>query len=268
MNWQQLDSLSYQNRLRHLPPAHKLLFGSVLLLLVLTGHSLVQLLVFLWMGVWVVGYARIPFKAHLMFLVLPLSFFLAGLPALLFDLAGGAAGGPPQDAVVSWKMGASHALYIAPVSVHRALTLLTRILASLACFSFLLFTVPFSEMLQVLRRIGLPELLTDLLMIMYRFIFVLLDTSYQLWVAQRSRGGHREFRALLRDAGMLASQLFVRAMRKYQSLAMGMAARGFGESLRVQSLCTYVRSPRYERESVLGSIVLVLLECLTGGWPF
>lgn len=268
MNGRQIDSLSYQNRLRHLPPAHKLLFGSVLLLLALTSHPLVQLLVFLWMGVWVVGYARIPLKAHLLFLVLPLSFFAAGLPALLFDLAGDGAGGPPQDAVAAWAVGSSHAIYIAPVSVHRALTLFTRILASLACFSFLLFTVPFSEMLHLFRRIGLPELLTDLLMIMYRFIFVLLDTSFQLWVAQRSRGGHRGFRALLRDAGMLASQLFVRAMRKYQSLAMGMAARGYGESLHVQSLCAYARSPRYEWESVLGCSALVLLECLTGGWQF
>jgi len=267
MNWQQLDSFSYQNHLRHLPPAHKLLFGSVLLLLVMTGHAYVQLLVFLWMGVWVIGYARIPVRVHLMFLVLPLSFFIAGLPALLLDLGKSVPGGIPRDAAAAWEVG-SYVLFIAPVSVERALTLFSRILASLACFSFLLFTVPFSEILQVFRRIGLPELRSDLLMVMYRFIFVLLDTSFQLWVAQRARGGHRGFRALLRDVGMLASRLFVRAMRKYGSLAMGMAARGYGDSLHVQSLRTHARSPRHEWESVLGCIALVLLECLTGGWQF
>ncbi|MED4584010.1 cobalt ECF transporter T component CbiQ [Brevibacillus choshinensis] len=267
MNWQQLDSLSYQNHLRHLPPAHKLLFGCVLLLLVLTGHSLVQLLVFLWMGVWVVRYAHIPLRYHLLFLTLPLSFFVAGLPALLFDLARSGSSAIPADALVTWKAG-SYVIFIAPASVTRALELFYRILGSLSCFSFLLFTVPFAEILQVFRRIGMPEIITDLLMIMYRFIFVLFDTSFQLWVAQRSRGGHQGFRSLLRDVSMVASQLFIRAMRKYQSLSMGIAARGYGDSFHVQSLRIHARSVRYEWESVLGCLVLILLESLTGGWRF
>ncbi|MDR7315711.1 cobalt ECF transporter T component CbiQ [Brevibacillus nitrificans] len=267
MNWQQLDTLSYQNRLRDLSPEHKLLFGGVLLLLVLTGHALVQLLVFLWMGVWVIGYARIPVKAHLLFLILPLSFFIAGLPAILFDLTQNRTGATPADAVLSWEVG-SYVIYVGQASVSRALELFYRVLGSLACFSFLLFTVPFAEILQVFRRIGMPELVTDLLMIMYRFIFALLDASFQLWVAQRSRGGHRGFRALLRDVGMVATQLFVRAMRKYQSLSMGMVARGYSDSFHVQSLRIHTRSTRYEWESILGCIALVLLECLTGGWRF
>ncbi len=267
MNWQQLDSLSYQNHLRHLPPAHKLSFGGVLLLLVLTGHSFVQLLVFLWMGVWVVRYARIPLRNHLLFLVLPLSFFVAGLPALLFELARSGSGAIPADALIAWDVGA-YVLFVAPASVARALELFYRVIGSLSCFSFLLFTVPFAEILQVFRRMGLPQIITDLLMIMYRFIFVLLDTSYQLWMAQRSRGGHQGFRGLLRDVSMVASQLFVRAMRKYESLSMGIAARGHGDSFHVQSLRVHARSPRYEWESVLGCIILVLLESLIGGWRF
>lgn len=268
MNWQQLDSLSYQNRLRHLPPVQKLLFAGVLLLLALAGHSVVQLLIFLWMGVWVVGYARIPLRSHLLFLLLPLSFFVAGLPGLLFDLTGHDPVAPrPSQWLVSWQVG-PYAIYVAAASASRALELLVRIMASLACFSFLLFTIPFAEMLQAFRKLGIPELVTDLLMIMYRFIFVLLDTSFQLWVAQRSRGGHQGFRALLRDVGMVAAQLFVRAMQKYRSLSMGMAARGFAENFQVQSLRTYARSPRYEREAVAGCIALVVIECLTGGWLF
>lgn len=267
MNWQQLDSLSYQSRLRDLPPAHKLLFGSVMLLLVLVGHAFVQLLVFLWMGVWVVRYARIPLRSHLLFLLLPLSFFVAGLPALLVDLTEKQAGSLPADALICWDMG-PYVLYIASASLTRALELFYRIAASLSCFSFLLFTVPFVEILQVLRRIGLPELVTELLMIMYRFIFVLLKTSSQLWVAQRSRGGHQGFRALLRDVSMVAAQLFVRTMGRYQSLSMGMAARGWADSFSIQSLRTHTRSVRHEWESILGGTVLVLLECLTGGWQF
>lgn len=265
MKWQQLDSLSYQNRLRHLPPVHKLLMGTVLLLVVLTGHALVQILVFAWMGMWVVGYARIPLRSYLFFLVLSLSFFAAGMPALLLEAGRAGSVVLPRDVLASWDIG-EYILYISQGSLDRVLTLFCRTMASLACFSFILFTVPFAEILQVLRRIGMPALVTDLLMIMYRFLFVLLETSHQLWVAQRSRGGHQEFRALLRDAGQLAVQLFVRAMRRYQSLSQGMAARGFAENFHVISLARHRRSPRYEWESAAGCIVLILIEWWTGGW--
>ncbi|MGG1660656.1 cobalt ECF transporter T component CbiQ [Brevibacillus sp. NRS-1366] len=267
MNWQQLDSLSYQNQLRHLPPEHKLLFGSVLLLLVLLGHWLVQMLVFIWIGVWVVGYARIPVRSYLLFLLLSLSFFVAGLPALLIDWIKMGVATPSVEVLVSWKLG-SYLFYVSPTAVNKVAVLFWRTMASLSCFSLILFTVPFAEILQVLRRIGIPSILTDLLMIMYRFIFVLLQTSYQLWIAQRSRGGHQGFKAMLRDVGMLATQLFVRAMRKYEALYKGMAARGFSDSFDVLSLHTHSRSPRYEWESAAGCIMLIVLEWWTGGWGF
>ncbi|MGG4496299.1 cobalt ECF transporter T component CbiQ [Brevibacillus reuszeri] len=267
MNWQQLDSLSYQNRLRQLPPEHKLLFGVALLLLVLMGHTLVQMLVFVWIGVWVIGYARIPVGSYLLFLLLSLSFFVAGLPALLLEWVKAGAGLQKVEMLIAWNLG-SYVVYISPVAVSKVTILFWRTMASLSCFSFILFTVPFAEILQVLRRIGVPSILTDLLMIMYRFIFVLLHTSYQLWIAQRSRGGHRGFKALLRDAGILAAQLFVRAMCKYEALYKGMSARGCADSFHVLGLQTHVRSARYERESIVGCIMLVLLESWTGGWWF
>ncbi|MFS0553645.1 cobalt ECF transporter T component CbiQ [Brevibacillus sp. 179-C9.3 HS] len=263
MNWQQLDSLSYQNRLKLLPPVHKLLLASALLLLVLVGHVWMQMAVVVWMTVWVVVYARIPVRIYCLFMMLSLSFFVVGLPALLVE--GARAGEVQVQYVASWELG-SYVLYVPLSSFGKVWILLWRTMASLTCFAFILFTVPFAEILQVLRRLRIPVIVTDLLMIMYRFIFVLLTISHQLWIAQRSRGGHRGFLATLRDAGVLVAQLFIRAMRKYEALYKGMAARGFGESMQVLSFHTHTRSRRYEWESIAGCIVLILLEWWTGGW--
>ncbi|NRR04282.1 cobalt ECF transporter T component CbiQ [Brevibacillus sp. RS1.1] len=263
MNGLQLDSLSYQNRLKHLPPAHKLLLASAMLLLVLVGHVWMQMAVVVWMTVWVVVYARIPVRIYCAFMIVSLSFFAAGLPALLIE--GVRAGGVQVQVAAAWEFG-TYVLYVPMSSFSKVWILFWRTMASLSCFAFLLFTVPFAEILQVLRRLHMPVLVTDLLMIMYRFIFVLVTISHQLWIAQRSRGGHRGFRATLRDAGVLVAQLFVRAMRKYEALHKGMAARGFGESMQVLSFHSHARSRRYEWESIAGCMLLVLLEWWTGGW--
>ncbi|WP_240491804.1 CbiQ family ECF transporter T component, partial [Acinetobacter baumannii] len=56
----------------------------------------------------------------------------------------------------------------------RAGVLFMRSLASVSCLYFILLTVPFTELLAVLRRMKMPVLLTDLLLVMYRFVFVFL----------------------------------------------------------------------------------------------
>lgn len=265
MKWQQLDTLAYQNRLRHLSPEHKLLLGIILLVLVIAGHMLVQAMVFFWMGLWVLGYARIPMRLYFLFLLLPFTFFAAGLPALLIEISRAPDTNDASGIVLSWQAG-GYLFSISAASLQRVLELFCRTLSSLAVFSFILFTVPFSEILQVLRKARVPALVIDLLMVMYRFIFVLLNISIQLWVAQRSRGGHQGFRASMKDVGQLAAQLFARSMRHYERLYQGMAARGMTEHFQVQGIVRHSRSRRYEWESVFGCLVLILLELWMGGW--
>ena len=85
----QIDSLAYTNRLRGLPPTHKLLFAIALLILSLISRPIVQLSVALWLTVWIVVYAGIPAKLYLRLLSLPLLFLLASLPALIVAGVGG-----------------------------------------------------------------------------------------------------------------------------------------------------------------------------------
>ncbi|MEN9272069.1 MAG: hypothetical protein Q6K18_02705, partial [Gloeomargarita sp. DG_1_5_bins_55] len=55
-----LDVYAYGNALRPLPPAQKLGFALVMLLLAGVGHPGTQMGIVVWMSVWIVGYARIP----------------------------------------------------------------------------------------------------------------------------------------------------------------------------------------------------------------
>ncbi|XGB39116.1 MAG: hypothetical protein LVT47_13600 [Cyanobacteria bacterium LVE1205-1] len=63
---------------------------------------------------------------------------------------------------------------------------------SLACFAgllFIIFTIPFTDLLSIGRQWRVPTILIELLMLMYRFIFMFLDVLLQLQLAQRARGG-------------------------------------------------------------------------------
>ena len=83
----QIDSLAYGNRLRWLPPSHKLSFAIVLLILSLISPPIVQGLISIWVFIWIVHYAGIPVNIYLKLLVLPLSFWIASLPAFVINSA-------------------------------------------------------------------------------------------------------------------------------------------------------------------------------------
>ncbi|NMG05920.1 cobalt ECF transporter T component CbiQ [Brasilonema sp. UFV-L1] len=256
----QIDTLAYTNRLRWLPPEQKLLFATALLLITAFAHPFVQVLIAVWISVWTVIYAGIPAKTYLKLVYFATLFWLTSLPALVMNgvdfshihLV-------PNDSVAGLSFG-SYYVYISHKGIEQGLTILTRALASLSCLYFIMLTIPFSELLQILRRIGVPVLLTELLLLMYRFIFVFLNTTAELWTAQQSRGGYRTFRTGMKSLALLIGQLLKRTIENYRQVSLSLAARGFNGELRVWHPHRYQTSKRYAIEAIVGCAVLIGLE--------
>jgi len=260
----QIDSLAYTNRLRGLPPTHKLSFAIALLILSLVSGAVVQLSVALWLAVWTVIYAGIPGKLYLRLLSLPLVFLLTSLPAL-------AVGGIQLNQIpaIQWDIwqgwGISTGtfyLYVSRTGIHQVSLLFARTLASTSCMYFILLTIPFTEILQIMRQLRWPPLLTELLLLMYRCIFSLLAIGDELWIAQNSRCGYRTWKLGMRSLSILIGQLLQRTLVNYRQFSLSLAARGFNGELRVWNSYPYKPSRRYTLEAVFGCTVLTLLSAV------
>lgn len=255
-----LDTLSYTNGLRQVAPEHKFIFSMGMLPIVFFSHEIVLIAVVLWMSVWIVGYAKIPLGFYLAFIGAASLFLFMSLPALLIGiipLADAAQTG--NHALAGLSVGGLY-LYIDKLGAAKAQLLFLRSIAATACLYFVLLTTPFAEMLQVLQRVRLPQVLLDILLIMYRFIFVLVKTANELRIAQIARGGHRGFRSQLQDAGRLIVQLFIKTMYCYRKLQIGLQSRGFAEEIVVMSHPVYRTPGRYKAEAVIGMLLLLALE--------
>ncbi len=247
-----LDIYAYTNALRPLPPTQKVGFALGMLTLALVGQPLTQGLIGLWMSRWIVGAARIPPAVYGRLLGGILLFWLVSLPPLLVAVAPiPAVVNTPGIAVGPWWVSLS------PTGVTLALRAVLRGWATGVCLLFLLLTVPFTELLQVLRRWHLPVTLLDVLLLMYRFIFLALEELVQMQLAQRARGGDRTWRRQIESLGLLVSQLLVRSCQRYQRFCLGLAARGFNGSVQVETPATYRRCCRYEREALVGVMALL-----------
>lgn len=224
----QIDRHAYSNAIRQVDPAQKgALAALAIALCLLLDRPAVGLLTLAWMLALSTLWARVP----------PLAFGRALLAEGLF-LALSAAGvavsvglGPP-GAPAAWRLGPLW-LSTGPEALGLALRLLTRALGCAAALNFLILTTPLTDLIELLRRLRLPETLIELMTIVYRAIFVLLESLRRMACAQDARLGFSSPGRALRSAGLLGSQLFLDAYRRSRRLQVALESRGLDGPLRV-----------------------------------
>ncbi|MEN9207865.1 MAG: cobalt ECF transporter T component CbiQ [Gloeomargarita sp. GMQP_bins_120] len=254
-----LESYAYRNALRSVSPTAKAGLALGLLVLALVAQPLTQGIIVVWLARWTVSHARIPWRVYGGWLGVLVLFWLLSLPALVIQVVPPLVAFPVEDVwlvvdVGDWQVFLSHR------GVYTALTTGLRSLACSSCLLFLLFTTPFSDLLQVLRCCRLPPLLLDVLLLMYRLIFLLLGEVAIMYTAQQARGGYRNWPQALVSLGLLTGQLWLRTLRRYEQLALGLAARGWQGHGRVSLPVTSHLPRRYVVEALVGGLGLLALE--------
>ncbi|WNS46558.1 cobalt ECF transporter T component CbiQ [Paenibacillus sp. MMS20-IR301] len=251
-----IDTLSYNNALRQLSPLWKSFFAALMFLLAYTVHPLLQLVITLWMMSWCILHAGIPVRAYGLLFGTALLFYVLSLPALLVEFGHPAAGAPG----IFRLPGTGLPVYVTAAGLQRAGLLLARVAACMSCFFFLMLTTPFSELLQVLRRLRMPQIVLELMLIMYRFLFLLSDAAHGMMLSRRLRGGRRGYKARLHETAAMAGALFGNTMHRYYGLSQGLLARGFTDEIILPPYTARPVPRRYAARAYAGITVLLLAQ--------
>ncbi|NOU95569.1 cobalt ECF transporter T component CbiQ [Paenibacillus sp. LMG 31456] len=257
-----IDSLSYTNKLRTVSPMWKIGFAAVLFLMSYMSHPVIQLFISLWLLIWTVSYAQIPALYYLRLIGAPCLFYAASLPALLIEfqrsseLSTLAYSSTLLFTVFHWTA------FLTDNGMLTAITLLTRIIACLSCMTFIMLTTPISELFQVMKRLRVPALVLEMMLIMYRFLFLLESIALDMYTAQKSRGGQTGFKNRLNDTAILIVRLFAKSMQRYKGVSYGLITRGFIDEIHMAPYQGKPIPSRYLWESCTGILILVLLELL------
>ena len=113
------------------------------------------------------------------------------------------------------------------------LRLICTAFASVSCLYFLALSTPVTDLVLALRRFHIPPLLIELMILIYRFIFLLQEIAHQISVAQKSRLGNCNYRTAIRSFGALLSALFIRSVRQSSILFDALEARGYHGEIQV-----------------------------------
>ncbi len=177
-------------------------------------------------------------------MAIPAGFALAGTPMLALGL----------DLDPAIRIGVS------PEGLATAVEVTVRALAAMSCMTLLILTTPAADLLLLTRRLGVPRPIRELMLLIYRLVFVFLERSSAGRQAQAARLGYGSVRASVRSLGLLAAGLFQHAFDRGRRLEIGLAARGFEGDLTVLAADRTV-SPRR-----LAATVLLLLAVAAAAW--
>ena len=210
-----IDDAAWSSAWRRRSPGDKLLLclGLTVCALALPAWP-GSLLVGLTAVVLALGPARVPARTFGRAVRLPLAFIVVGALTAVVEVGAGGLG---------W----------APDAGARAGSLIGHAVAGSGAVLLLATTTPMSDLLPALRRLRVPEAVVEVASVVYRLLFVLLESLRTIREAQTARMGYSSLRRSYRSSGILAAAVLTRSWDRARRMQEGLAGRGMETGLRV-----------------------------------
>lgn len=222
-----IDRLCYSSGLRYVNAMEKFIFSVLTLLLCTISRSITAAVTVCFvMGILTVKKGGISLSRYLKSMAVPLMFLLPGTLAILVNISP-----TPLDAFAvplrSWYLTGSF------YGLKKGVQLIFTALSSVSCLYFLAFSTPVPDILGVLKKLHVPDLLLELMLLTYRYIFIIFHTASAITVSQNSRLGNKNIHIARKSfTGMLCS-VFILSVRRSNALYDAMEARCYNGRIRV-----------------------------------
>ncbi|WP_321505091.1 cobalt ECF transporter T component CbiQ [uncultured Methanoregula sp.] len=214
-----LDSIAQQSSFRHIHPGTKLILalGSLIICLV-SPFPVVPLISGIVLSLVLIVPGRISPRVYGEILLGPAIFTAISIVVLLFMLGGG-------DVIWRFNPLPWIDLSITTGAVQESTLVLCRVFGCSVSLFFIALTTPMTDLFNGMKRVGIPIELIDLMMIIYRYIFIVYDQAVEIWNAQVMRLGYSRPREAVRSFSMLCGMLFISSWIAGEDLIRAMDCR-------------------------------------------
>lgn len=222
-----VDKLCYRSKLRYVNADEKFAYAILTLLFCVISRSiLIAAVVFAVNGCLTVLKGKITIRQYRKLIVVPFAFLVLSTLAIIVNISR-----VPLDAYAIpvgsfFITGSVESLYF-------GFQLISTAMASVSCLYFLSLNTTMTDILGVLSRLHCPELLIELMLLIYRFIFVLMETASAIMVSQKSRLGNTNFKTSVDAFGKMGAGLLLRAFKRSNALFDAMESRCYDGKIKV-----------------------------------
>jgi len=223
-----IDKLSYISQLRKVNPMEKFV-GAILtmLLSIYLNNILISVIVIILMGFITVYKGKIPLNSYLALMLIPLGFLIVGVITIAINIGGYTSQTLFGFSFLNVKFG------VTEESIIESAKVLFKSLAAVSCLYFLSLSTPIVELLSVLKKLKVPKLFVELMSLIYRFIFIILETVNMIYISQNSRLGYSNLKTSYNSLGKLIGSLFLSSYKRSQDMYTALESRCYDGDINV-----------------------------------
>ncbi len=221
-----LEEYAYSNALKNSNTRLKVLFVlSNLILGVFSPSPVTPFIIFSTMIFLTIFVAKIPVMDYFIWFSIPLFFTIPLFLAMIFFLGG-------TEPWIQFNVF-DYKLTIYMDSFNLGLLVVSRVLSGTSCLFFLAFTTPMTKLSSAMKLLKVPDIIIELSMLIYRYIFVVLGEATRMELSQRTRLGYTSFKKSLNSLSLLATNVFIRAMDRGEKLHVAMESRCYDGKIKL-----------------------------------
>lgn len=208
-----LDTISYQSRWYGVSPVRKFWLWVAMMVLAFALPPIGQACLLAVVAALTCWLLRISFWRWCRWMALSFSFLLLGVVTLLFSVS-------HEPTALLWSVPVGGVwIGISYDGLVMANATFWRSLAALASTFWLVLNLPFPQLIVLLQRARVPRLMTEQILLTWRFIFILLEEALAIHRAQTLRFGYRRLPQGYKSFAMLVGLLFTRVLMRYRQMA-------------------------------------------------
>ncbi|MBZ9606634.1 cobalt ECF transporter T component CbiQ [Clostridium estertheticum] len=220
-----IDFYAYTSKIRHWNATFKVSLSVVILILcIVLENPYVSVVVIIAMGYLTIVKGDLPVNEYLSILAIPIIFILLGTFTIAIDFSKQPMG------QYNLYLGFCY-VFTSQAKLKEVAFLILKVFAAISALQMMTLSTPSSEIIYVLRKAHVPKLIVELMNLIYRYIFILMDVYTKMKNSAESRQGYCDFKTSCYTFGSIASNMLVISLKKANDYYDAMEARCYDGDL-------------------------------------
>lgn len=214
-----IDFYAYASKIRDWNATFKVCLSVLTLILCITfDNPYVSVVVIIAMTYLIIVKGELSVHVYLSILAIPIVFILLGTFTIAIDFSKQPLG------EYNLYLGFCY-VFTSKVKLKVVGILILKVFAAISALQMMTLSTPSSEIIYVLRKARVPHLIIELMSLIYRYIFILMDVYTKMKNSAESRLGYCDFKTSWYTFGSIASNMLVISLNKANSYYDAMEAR-------------------------------------------
>lgn len=220
-----IDFYAYVSKNRQWNAAFKVYLSILTLILcIVLDNPYVSAAVIIAMAYLTVIKGKIPAIEYLSILAIPITFILLSTVTIAIDFS--------KQPIGQYNVSLGFCyVFTSTMQLKKMIFLILKIFAAISALQMMTLSTPTSEIIYVLRKACVPKIIVELMSLIYRYIFILMDVSTKMKNSAKSRQGYCDFKTSCYTFGSIASNMLIISLKKANAYYDAMEARCYDGDL-------------------------------------